>query len=186
MMKKKKLLGLSLIIFIVLGIMLSNGLIAYASQDDTYEIILPSGTIKLYSPLEIEDIDSYTDGGTVGVTIRDSKGNYFRFCLDGRCEIVLPKEEFETLEELNKYINEQPPKPYHIYVGADHPNRPGAQKIPIGGKEEKSIINILENASVSEKQFWDFPKDFSISYREGKKKSLIETLKERQTSPVPK
>jgi len=82
---------------------------------------------KYYEIVEIIDILYYRDGGTTGIIIKDSYGKNFSFCFDGR------------LQEVNK-TNKR-----HIYLGATYPTDPNAQKLLIGGAEEKSILKILRN-----------------------------------------
>jgi len=54
----------------------------------------------------------------------------FKFCLDGRMYI-----EGSDFPEIDLR---------HLYISATHPTHEGAQKIPIGGKEEKEVLRILK------------------------------------------
>jgi len=118
-----------LICFFISGISLVKGQLVYGNQKDSYEIILPSGIIVLETPITVEDIQFYEDGGTIGVIIKDKNDKKFMFCLDGRMQEIKFGET---------------PKPTHVYVGAVYPETKGAQSIPIGGKEEKSILDVLQ------------------------------------------
>lgn len=112
--------------FLSLGITLANNSNAYGNQQEEFEIIIPSGTIQLYPPIEIKEVMYYRDGGTTGVILIDKNSQEFQFCLDGRMQFG---EEVE---------------PYQIYVGSTHPEGTGAESIPIDGVEEKSLLKILE------------------------------------------
>jgi hypothetical protein len=127
MMENKKIIGL--IGFFALGIILISDPAVYGNLEEALEIILPSGVVQLYAPLEIEDAQYYRDGGTTGVILKDKKGKLFSFCLDGRIQVANFGEAA---------------KPYHIYVGATHPESPGAQSVSIGGREEKSLLRVLQ------------------------------------------
>ncbi|MDP3143099.1 MAG: hypothetical protein Q8N14_04040 [Candidatus Omnitrophota bacterium] len=126
-MENKKIIGL--IGLFVFGIILISDPAVYGSSEEALEIILPSGVAQLYAPLEIEDTQYYRDGGTIGVVLKDRDGKFFSFCLDGRMQVANFGEAA---------------KPYHIYVGATHPESPGAQSVSIGGREEKSLLKALQ------------------------------------------
>ena len=103
------------------------------AAEDKFEIILPSGEIQRYASITVTDVLYYTDGGTTGIIIKDQNGKVLKLCLDGRMQIqeILPGAVVK-------------PKPYHIYVGATYPTDQGAQSVSIGGKEEKTILSILQ------------------------------------------
>lgn len=125
----RKLISILLTGIISFGIILAKEPVVYAGQSDAQEVILSSGIVRIFPPIEIKDILYYQDGGTTGIILMDSRGKTFYFCLDGRLRV---QESGKALE------------PYHIYIGATHPEGPGAQSIPVGGKEEKSILKLLQ------------------------------------------
>jgi len=126
--KTKILIGIS-----VISVLLISGYWIWRNQNETVQIVQPTETFNLYSPIEIKDTLYYKDGGTTGIIIKDNSGKTSLLCLDGRMQIDEPGRT---------------PKPYHVYIGATYPTDPKAQKIPIGGKEEKAILKILQNCIV--------------------------------------
>lgn len=142
-MEKKRLIRVMTSVIFIFTVILFIGLVFVDVEDDAFQIILPKGTGKLYRPIEIKDVLEYRDGGTIGIVLKDSKERTFSFCYDGRA-IIVPW--FDTYEEIVKYEEEYRLRhPRHIYVGATYPDEAGAQKIPVGGKEEQSILQLLEN-----------------------------------------
>lgn len=180
---KKRFLS-SMLIFLT-GIALINCLVA----NEEVEVILPKETIKLSLPIEIEDAAMYRDGGSTSITLRDSNGKTFDF-------VLLNPGAF--------YYDENP-KPWHIYIGNINQPNPEENKIPIGGMEEKSILNLLEKLlaeklskeeqiELSEKldyveKKWSAETAQSVSREElnlGLVMGVINVLKNRQNSPAPK
>ena len=104
--------------------------IVSADQTDNVEIPLSSGIVKLIKPIEIVHADMFRDGGTMEVTLKDKDGRTFTFCLDGR------------MQSLGLW---KKPRPYYIFIGVSHPDMPGGKPIPVGGKEEKAILKMLED-----------------------------------------
>lgn len=81
---------------------------------------------------------AWSDGGTMGVTLRDGDDKTISFCLT--------PSDFPPL----KLKNGRPEK-FHwgasrIYVGAQHPDMKDARLIPIGGDEEAWLIALLDAA----------------------------------------
>jgi len=129
-MERKKLL----VRIFIIAVTLLVGLKVYGEQANIIEITFSGKTVKLYSPITIENVLSYYDGGTTGFITKDSKGTKFSFCLDGRMH---------------------QPNPRHIFIGSNYPTGPVAVEVPIGGAQEKIILKILEDwlrANVSQEQ----------------------------------
>lgn len=135
-MAKKRLLNSFLIGISVFGIISISLPVGYADQNDAVEITLHNKTVKLYNPIEIKVADMYSDGGTIAIILEDIHRTEFSFCLDARMEIL----------KLNDILAGRRPKFYkHIYLNAKYPTDARAYKVPIGGKEEKIILKILQD-----------------------------------------
>lgn len=95
-----------------------------ADKTTHYELTLPDKSIVLYSPIEVEKADGIWDGGSIGVAIKDSKGTVLSFCLDQRINTVKLSQ--------------------NIQIGAFAPDD-SKQKLDVGGKEEKTILMMLQD-----------------------------------------
>jgi hypothetical protein len=80
-------------------------------------------------PVEVSEIVAYRDGGTIGMQMVDRLGSELPLCLDGRVK-----------------GGRNAKKPFQLYLGARHPTHPHARAIPVGGKEERAILGLLEQA----------------------------------------
>ena len=157
-MEKKRLTSLLLIVIFFFGTVLFGGLMVCSSENDIIEMFLPTETITLYPPITIVDNLHFEDGGTIGIIIRDTKLKVLTLCLDGR----LP----QTKES----------GPHYLFIGALHPDRPEAQRVPVGGKVEKAVLKMLQD--ISSRRISDSEKA-TVSM-------LIKKLENRQNSPAPK
>ncbi len=117
----------SLNIFVGMLLMF-NGSAVLASDD--VEIPLAQGVVKLIKPIEVNHADMLKDGGTITITLKDAKDQWFPLCLDGRMKVLKFGEKL---------------KPYSIFVNATTPDTPGAQILSVGGQEEKVILRILKD-----------------------------------------
>lgn len=95
--------------------------------------------IHLQYPYHLVKWEHYLDGGTLGVTIKDSRGRQFQFAVDGRVQPIPP-------ESLRADTLRLPAR--HFYVGASHPTEKGAREVPILGNEERAILDLLDLLSV--------------------------------------
>ena len=75
--------------------------------------------LRITPPIEIEKIEIFRDGGSIGVDLMDSIDIRYLFCIDGRASS-------HTLD--------------HVYINAFHPNREDAKLIRQGGKEWERIL----------------------------------------------
>ena len=126
-MKNLKILFAAVILVFTIACINTNYVFA---GDEAVEIGLKEGSIKLYPPFEVTSAGLYKDGGTIAIVVEDARGVSFPFCLDGR--IKVPQDQ------------------RHIYVGATYPSYTKACRVPIGGKEEKAILQILKSADFRE------------------------------------
>lgn len=90
-------------------------------------VALPTGVVRLIEPVAIDYVDIYRDGGTVAIGLRDSRGLALKLCFGDRLQTGLRRA--------------QPP---HLYVGAYHWSDPTAIQLPIGGAEERVILDWLD------------------------------------------
>ncbi len=134
------------VFFLLIGLvilLLVSSPLAEAAND--YIIELPDEKIVLTAPIKILWIDMARDGGTIGVTLLDSKGVNFEFCFDGR---------MQTVEDYT---------PPHVFLKAIHPSLEGALAVPVGGAEERVLQSLMEDwfaANYSEEdkaQLFDSP-----------------------------
>jgi len=145
-----------------------NKYCVWGKQGEAVKIELPTRIVELYAPFAIENCDMYSDGGTIFITIKDSKGTIFSFCHDGRMRSygVPSKEVFANSDRLKEFWAKEQRmienEPWYFYVETTYPTHEGAQKIPIGGKEEKSLLFLLQgwaNAQLSKDDQESFLKD---------------------------
>jgi hypothetical protein len=122
--------------------------------------------------LQIVEMLSYLDGGTIGLKLVDIHGNKSDLCIDNEgFGILIPKEEKglpETLEFIDRL------KHTCIYVGATHPDNDGAEKIEYQSDLESSVmerIKLLMSQNIEfEDEFYRFisathsERDLSVIY----------------------
>ena len=84
-------------------------------------LFVVAATPRLVSPIRIVDFGYYKDGGTIGVVLRDARGDTLRGGFDGRMQTP-------------------PSYPQHCFVGAMHVTWPGARVLPLWGKEERAFL----------------------------------------------
>lgn len=82
-----------------------------------------SSDLELYPPFELVQLHRWRDGGSLGFTVDDAKGQRLSFSLDGRIGS---------------------PTPGRWYIGAGHPTQEGAELVEVGGKREQALIRILD------------------------------------------
>ncbi|MFH1902285.1 MAG: hypothetical protein ABIK26_08545 [Candidatus Omnitrophota bacterium] len=130
--------------------------------------------IELSSPVVVQEVIYFEDGGTTGIVLKDSAERIFKFCLDGRMDIV----DFDE------------PKTRYIYINAIYPTDDGAKSIPVGEEQEKRILEILQeyisnNITEDErKKLLDIKTVTGYSQKEidnFRILRVIETLKKRMT-----
>lgn len=130
----------------------------------------PEEVLSLKSPIRVTSINSYKDGGTKCFALLDAANKELLFCLDGRMEHVSEKNS------------------RYLFIGALHPSDPKAEKLPIGGKEEKAVLSILDRClkePITEADRKRLQEAAELSENERKiLLRIIETLKKRQMEKV--
>lgn len=81
-----------------------------------------SESLGLKGPIKVTFADSYTDGGTVCITVVDSNGKELKACMDFRLETETPTR---------------------TYLDVHHPSQTVARIIRMGGAEEKALYSLL-------------------------------------------
>ena len=97
--------------------------------DAAVEFRTGQGRVSLVPPIEISEIMVYRDGGTIGMQLVDRLGSVLSLCLDGRLRSARDAK-----------------KPYKLYLGARHPSDPRGRAVQVGGKEERAVLALLEQA----------------------------------------
>ena len=134
-----------------------------ASQAEEIAFEVPSGRVTLHPPVAIEDVSAYRDGGTVAVRLKDRDGVILDLCLDGR---MRPQREAR--------------KPYHLFLGGRHPTDPHTRKVPVGGAEEKTILALLQEATISPGSAEAQPEQAAVvEYRNRILEKVFQTLQAR-------
>ncbi len=104
-----------------------------------YGVSLPIIGGEIYYSGTSDPEKSYYDS-TIGATLKDARGEEFKFSLDKR-----PGYAREEVDYYKQYF----------YIGRDHPGKEGAVKILYDSDEEKELLKILESWDLS---VWQ-PKD---------------------------
>lgn len=78
--------------------------------------------LGLIPPVEVENVDWYLDGGTLGINLSAAGKPTLEVCLDNRV--------FQ-------------PSPRSIYVGARHPSSKRARRLQIGSPEDCAVVLLL-------------------------------------------
>jgi hypothetical protein len=90
-------------------------------------------SVTLHPPVIVQDAIAFLDGGTIAIRLKDGKGVTLDFCLDGRLRLTTDAQ-----------------KPYHLFLGGQHPTDPRARELPVSGQEEKALLKLLKGAAVIE------------------------------------
>lgn len=126
----KKVLIVVRLLCLIVFIILANHLYTISAQHkEFFKIPLNAGVMKLIKPIDIVRAEIYRDGGTISISVKDSEGTIFSFCLDARVQIVSSPQEIKT---------------YPIFINAAYPDDPNGELILMGGPEEKLILEILQ------------------------------------------
>jgi hypothetical protein len=78
---------------------------------------------ELRAPITILSTDMYRDGGTLSFTLGDAAGKQLVFCMDGRGSSGTEDS---------------------LFVGAPHPSKEEALRLPSGSEEESALLEILK------------------------------------------
>jgi hypothetical protein len=105
-------------------------LMILACGSEAPETLYPE--LGLTCPCEIQRWESYTDGGSMGGTIRDSKGRVLKICWDGRMR-------------LDSSPGAQSPR--LAYINAEYPTDAGAIPLPVGSDAETELIALFDGWS---------------------------------------
>lgn len=83
----------------------------------------------LVPPLQLEMTDIYLDGGTVFFRVKDSRDKSIIGGFDGR---MCGGDRDMTRCG-----------PWHLFLGAEYPDKPGARLLPLWGEEERQVVQLL-------------------------------------------
>src|SRR5207244_2636890 len=95
------------------------------------EAIRIERVLGLKYPCVVSQSVYYDDFGSHGIELRGARGTRFMFCFRGGS--VMPKDPADQ--------SWRAPRP--MYVGALHPDGPGAHPVAIGGVEEAAVRDAL-------------------------------------------
>ena len=85
--------------------------------------------LKIAEPVVVSKVDYWKDGGTIGIVLKDAKGQEHAFCLDGR---FLPSKEHPDEKGTR-----------NLFVGATHPTKTGAKMVELRGPEETALYGVM-------------------------------------------
>ena len=140
---------------------MANGAGANQAEGVVFEVSSARVTLRL--PVVVEDAWAFRDGGTVGVRLKDRDGIVLDVCLDGRLR-----------------SQREARKPYHLFVGGRHPINPHAHQLPVGGADEKIILAVLQEATISSGSAETQPEQAAVvEYRNRILEKVIQTLQAR-------
>lgn len=81
-------------------------------------------TLNLQAPITVAGVGEFRDGGTVSFHLVDATGRKAAFCFDFKSGSKTPGR---------------------LYMGAEHPSRPGAKLVPLRSQTEKAVLQILQS-----------------------------------------
>lgn len=82
-----------------------------------------SSDLKLYPPFDLVELLRWRDGGSLGFTVVDARGQRLSFSLDKRIGSSTPGR---------------------WYIGATYPTHEGAELVASAGKREHALVRILD------------------------------------------
>lgn len=97
-----------------------------------------AGKAAPVSPATLVWASAWSDGGTLGATIRKADGKKVSFCLT--------PSDFPRLKMKNGRPQRFAWGRSRIYVGAEHPGHKKARLLPIGDPQEAKLIELLDLA----------------------------------------
>jgi hypothetical protein len=101
--------------------------------------------LGLWHPYRLEKLDTYLDGGTVGIQLVDWRGKHLDAALDGGMRGA-PDSVLRARVLADSFWI--PPR--HFYLGADYPTRAGAVELPIRGPKELALLSVLDVVGLQE------------------------------------
>ena len=115
------------------------------NPDISQETRAAEAVLGLQGPVTVQKVAVYTDGGSTGVTLKDSSGRTLSFCTDFQMDALGPGKQRSTHGDL--------------FLGATHPTYDGATHVEPRGVQEKAICTILQewlnrNVSGRKRRAW--------------------------------
>jgi len=124
---------------LILGIALTFGCSGQAGKDrsDWDSIVVENvrESLGLECPCEVTELGMYKDGGSMGGSIRDSRGRVLPFAWDPRMHNSRPLI---------------PPGPRVLWLGAEYAGRAGSRPVDVASPEAAAVISILRSFSNSQ------------------------------------
>jgi hypothetical protein len=120
---------------LVMGIILLPQCYVWGSPEEIAKIVLPTKTIDVHLPIKIKNVRYNENNASMEIKIEDNLRKPLLLHLSVETQII-PPELGKRQQAIFIYSN--------VYIGGRRGN-PLAQKLPLGGNEEKTILKILQS-----------------------------------------